>query len=88
MAARFGIVNDPDDEDAAVLLYDGEPIGTIERRHRDGLRFIAAGLTVRDRDILLGTERSAGIGLTGSTLFTPEKYAAWKARLGIVARDA
>lgn len=95
-ADRFGIVNDPDDEDTAVLLYDGEPIGTIQRRqvgipHVDGrIRFATAGLTVvsRFRPGVVKVERDATLEGTIEGRYSPEEYAAWKTRLGIPGDDA
>lgn len=91
MSARFGIVNDPEDEDVAVLLYDGEPIGTIERSHNalpgvDGrVRFAVAGLTVVSRHGpgVVHVERDSTVEATTGDRFGVEDYAWWKRQLGL-----
>lgn len=90
-AGRFGIVNDPEDVDVAVLMHDGEPIGTIERRQNavpgfDGrVRFAVAGLTVVSRHGpgVVHVERDSTVEATTCDRFGAEDYAAWKDRLGI-----
>lgn len=90
-SGRFGIVNDPEDPDVAVLLYDGEPIGAIERSPNalpgvDGrVRFAAAGLTVVSRHGpgVVHVERDSTVEASTGLRFSPERYDAWKDRLGL-----